>query len=174
MTSNCCTLHRARLGSVAAGVGLAAGAVLAAALIPLTTAPTARADDVDPLADMIGSPAGDPFSLSPSFPTVTLPLDQADQLLNTWFPGFAGGLDQSVDALNIPVTGPTCPMCAVADHDPFSDLIGAPDTIGDGGVALNFWSYLDSLLPPGWGAALDPFVDSIVDPIYNSLIPLGV
>jgi hypothetical protein len=137
------------------GLGATAGAFLAFGMTLLAIAPPARADAPDPLADLGGSPAGDTL-----LGLGTVPLDKADQMLDATFPSFAESLDQFVNNFAVevwPVGGlPATPP----DADPFSDLIGAPETWTSPitGVTYPIFAVFDSF-PLGAGTLLDQLVD---------------
>jgi hypothetical protein len=128
------------------GVGTAAGAAFAAALISMGTTPAASAttgSDADPLGDLFGTGGTNTWTT------------MADSTLAT--SGVAAPLDASVDN-----------VLAAPDADPFTDLANALDpTAFSGGLPVNaigdFAVGTDYILSlSGAGAALDPTIDSLL------------
>jgi hypothetical protein len=133
----------------AAGVGMAAGTVFAAALLNLASVSVAGADpDLDPFKDLYGFNAAGINAWTMS----------ADDSLATSAPAFATTLDGLVDSFN------------AADADPLSDWVNAidptafspnglpTDSLGDFAVTLDY----ELFWPTGLGALLDPIVDSML------------
>jgi hypothetical protein len=146
------------------GVGMAAGAAIAAALIGLASAPVAGADpaDLDPFEDLHGV-------------AVNGWTTAVDNFLVSVDPSLAAGIDGQAD------------LYSSVDADPFSDLVGAidpnaftgevpnpNDLLGALAVTLDYGivTYdLPAVLGPGLDplvsafqdsmAALDPFVDTL-------------
>ncbi len=135
-----------------AGVGMAAGAAFAAALIGLANAPVAGADpavvDADPFADLYGFNAAG----------INAWTQGADDFLANTFPAFAIQLDGLVDTYNN------------LDVDPLSDLVGAidPNAFSPNGFPTDFLGDLAVTLdygvmwPSGLGALLDPHIDALL------------
>jgi hypothetical protein len=132
------------------GVGMAAGAAFAAALISMGTAPSAGAvtgADVDPLGDLFGTGGTNTWTT------------MADSTLAT--SGVAGPLDTSVDN-----------FLAAPEADPFTDLANALDPSAfSGGLPVNaigdFAVGTDYILSlSGAGAALDSLLSGVLPSLF--------
>jgi hypothetical protein len=142
----------------ALGVGTAAGAAFAAALISMGTAPSAKAitdGDVNPFEDLFGSTG-----------------------FNSWTPAFdaslpattAATLDGSVDSFN----------AFEVDQDPYTDLTLALDPSAftvdpdhfTGGVPVNFIG--DLAVGMDWLLSFSPGLGASIDTFFESLVPGGL
>jgi hypothetical protein len=131
-------------------LGTAAGAFLAAGLIPLATATSARADGEDI------SPAADPGFISATDPLLAL-LGVTD--IGAADPGenFEGMI------LNIPSLGITDVLTSGADPDDSLALLGValPDDVGIGMAGVTVNTFVDSMNPALDSSFTIPFTDPL-------------
>jgi hypothetical protein len=153
----------------AAGVGMAAGAAFAAALIGLANAPAAGADpavvDGDPFQDLFGFTAAGINSWTQG----------ADNFLDVHAPFLATTLDGLVIQFNAADVDPLSDLVAALDPNAFSN--GLPtDFLGDLAVTLDY----GLLAPTGLAALLDPVIGlptglgSQLDPVIDILLGTGM
>lgn len=136
------------------GVGMAAGASFAAALIGLAHAPSAGADpaDLDPWEDLHGVAGPNSW---------TIAVDNFEAAID---PNLAAGTDAGADLYNS------------VDADPFSDLVGAidpnafvggapnpNDLLGVLAVTLDYGTIFAYDLPAFLGPGVDPLVTAFRD-----------
>ena len=160
------------------GVGMAAGAAFAAALIGLANAPVAGADPA--VVDVTDSAGPDPFQdLHGTVSPIGLLAPTLDNFLDLNNP-FATATDEAVD------------IYIGSDADPLSDLVGAidPNAFGANGLPTDFFGDLATeldygfrdvpnllaFLAPSLGPLLDPLVGlttefgTQLDPVIDSLL----
>jgi hypothetical protein len=147
------------------GVGMAAGAALAAALLGLANTPVAAADpavvDLDPFEDLHGVAGPDSWTIG------------VDNFLAAIDPNLAAGIDGGADQFNS------------VDADPFSDLVGAidpnafpggvpnpDDPLGVLAVTLDYGIITYDLPALLQGTGLDPLIDPLVSAFQDSMAAL--
>jgi hypothetical protein len=133
-------------------LGTAAGAFLAAGLIPLATIPVAHADEGDAIT--LGDPAADPGFISATDPLFAL--------LGVTDIG-AANPDENFEAmiLNIPSLGITDVLTSGTETTNDLAQFGVPDDIGLGMAGVTVNTFTDTMDPALDGSFTIPFTDPL-------------
>ena len=135
------------------GVGMAAGAAFAAALIGLAHAPIAGADpsDLDPFEDLHGVAGPDSWTTA------------VDNFLVSVDPNLAAGIDGQADIYNSVDADPFSDLVAAIDPNAFPGGVPNPDDLlGVLAVTLDY-GIITYDLPALLGPGLDPLVSAFQD-----------